>query len=220
MQSAGLDQTEIGDQRALHLQILDAADEVGERWVEFLDHRRVRAMVGLGDHDVHLEPFQRAAEAHDCDRIGRRFLRGGEQMDVFQQIVGDFVDMRQHAGQVGERGLYQRDRVFHGEASGFALQCQDGIPLLLLQSRHAAQRVLQILFQRFDGCLHGELLFARPGIELLGRDDLAVPQRRHGEAGGRAQEWRCFVPAPSHSARRKQSGPLAWIACSAAPRCF
>ena len=42
MQSAGLDQAEVGDQRALHLQILDAANEVGQRWVEFLDDRRAR----------------------------------------------------------------------------------------------------------------------------------------------------------------------------------
>jgi len=52
-------QAENCDERALHLQILNAST-VGESRIEFLDHRRVGVRCSCVHHDVDFVPFQRS----------------------------------------------------------------------------------------------------------------------------------------------------------------
>ena len=47
MQAARLDQPEIGHQRALHREMLDAADQVAQRRMHLLDHRRAGLAIAV-----------------------------------------------------------------------------------------------------------------------------------------------------------------------------
>ena len=220
MQRAGLDQAEIGDQRALHLQILDAAEQVAERRVQFLDHRRGRGPAWRDQH-VDLVAVERAAEAHGGQR---RFRRGRrrlhEQRQVLQQVgarwrrcVRRTVGRSANAAFTSSNGCAMANCAVSRSSARTASRCS-------FSRRGMARSVSSRSFSSsWIASRTALLLRFRPGVELCRRHHLAVARRRHGEADRRAQDGdavclRLFVE------RGEGLSFFSWIDCSMAPRRF
>ncbi len=192
MQRAGLDQQEIGDQRAHLGDVLDPADEVAVRGIELLHDRRSGGRpIAVGDHDVdHV-----AAEAGVVGGIQRPLddgvllLAGAEKEgDVVDQVAAGGAHVVASRGHVGEGGQQIAERLVDGMLGDVLVElAQLGAPVLVGLGQ-ALQDHGQLLLQRLDLGLHVLAHGLGKRIEDLGLDDLALVHGGHGEAGRRAQD--------------------------------
>ena len=111
--------------------------------------------------------------------------------------------MRDDARNVCELGLGFVDDLRHGEHRRLAIERADLVAALLLPLRELADDVFEIFFQGSNGVLRGLTFGFRPGIELVGRHDLAVARRDQGKAHRGAQD-RDVLPGSLVAQRRKR----------------
>ena len=106
MEGAGLDQPEVGDERAVRRDVLDAADQVAERRVELLDDRRARPSLVLRDEDVDFVAVEADRPAPDPPPRLRppRFLATNSG-DIFDQVGAHRLQMLGDARQSANSAL-------------------------------------------------------------------------------------------------------------------
>ena len=197
MQHAGLDQREVGEQRAHHGDLLHAAHQVEIGRVALVDDRRSGRAAGI---DQHVDPIAaqrgRLARGVGDGQVGRgrcafRGLLLAGLQEVAQVVADALLHRREigrHVGQVLVLGQQVVDQVVDHHGGDLVVEVAQAAAELALPARHLQQHLLQLPLQRLDLVLEALLLFRGQLLELLGGDDLAVLQRGEAEAGGRLQQ--------------------------------
>jgi hypothetical protein len=137
-------------------------------------HRDVRAQRQLG-------------QAHRGQHriVAALALLRREELDVFQKVGVNGVDMRQDPGQVGELLADVLERLRDGRFRGLSFQGADRVAMFLFQSGGGAEGVFQILLQDRDRVLRCLLLGFRPGVEFFRRRRTDGPVSMVRACGGR-----------------------------------
>jgi hypothetical protein len=186
MQRPGLDEAEIRQQRTVQGEILNAADQVAKRRVQFFDWNRLVAV--LSDEDIDLVTVERTSGS-DFARLAAVILAlEDEHGEVLDQIGANRLDVLHHPRKALEGVLGVLDQLVDRILRRVAAELTRFIAPLRLPSWDLANNMLELLLQGLDDSLHFAALGFRPLAKLIGRDHLAVLGRRQRKAERRPQD--------------------------------
>src|SRR5450759_3245509 len=187
MDRPGLDQAKVRQQRAVQGDILDAADQVAKRRMQFFNDRSPLVAV-LSDENIDLVAVEWAAGSNFARLAAVILALEDEHGEVFNQIGANHLDMLHYPRKVfeGVLGVLNQlvDRVFRR----IAAELTRFLAPLRLPSLDLANNMLKLLLQRLDEGLYFTALGFRPLAEFVGRDHLVVLGRRQRKAERRPQD--------------------------------
>ena len=162
MERAGLQEVEVGEQRAEPGLVLGATDQGLVRRVVLVDHGGPRVR-GVSDEHVDLvaaevRPLRLAVQEPEDGvlALGRGLE---ERFPVFHEVLLDRREPRGHA--VGGEGAELFEKVADGPPGHVLVQGPDGLSMFALPDRRLPRRVLELLAQLLDRP-------PDPGLILLG----------------------------------------------------
>ena len=98
------------------------------------------------------------------------------------------------ARKIGESGRDFLDQVIDGELGGFPIERAHVVAPLLVPLRRLTDDMFELALEGLDVGLRLPTLRLRPGVEFVGRDDLAVLRGRQCEADRGAQQQDRLLP--------------------------
>ena len=167
VQGARLDQPEVGRQGALASDVLDAADQVCERRMQFLYDGRP-LFFALRDQQVHLVAVEGGNHHRAALMVRPVALLRHEKADILYQIGPHALQMVEHSRKLNERPLDLLDQVADGVLRGFLPELAKLCAALLVPSRNGLQNRLQILLQDLNHLVHAVALVLRQRVEDVG----------------------------------------------------
>jgi hypothetical protein len=174
---------------------LDPADEVQVRGVALVDDRGAGGAARV-DEDVDLVAAQ---GGHPPERVGDRQVGGRTLLGLLlagleevREVLGDAPPYGVEIGRDSGKSLVLREQVveqvLHDQPGDLLVELAQAGRELPLPARRLQGHLLQLFLQRVHLVPETLLLLLGQLLELLGRQDLAVPQRGEAEPGGRAQQ--------------------------------
>ena len=187
MHRPGLDEAEIRQQRTVQGDILNAADQIAKRRVQFFNDRN-RLVAVLSDEDIDLVAVE-GTSGSDFARFAAVILAlEDEHGEVFDQIGANRLDVLHHPRKVLEGVLGVLDQLVDRVFRRVAAELTRFIAPLRLPSRDLANNMLELFLQGLDDGLYFAALGFGPLAEFIGRDHLAVLGRRQRKAERRPQD--------------------------------
>ena len=189
VQRPGSDQRVVRGQRPHPGDVLDPADQRGQRGVVLVDdgrallaspvHQHVDAVGDPGVFIIYTEWY----------RKWERARRGGQEaVGVGDDVVADLVEPGDDVGEVGHAVGQVGEQVPHGEAGDLAVEVAELLAELLLPARDLLHGALHLVVDGAHVGLQGRLGLCVELREGVGRDDLAVADRGQRDPGRRADE--------------------------------
>ena len=195
MQRAGLDQVEVGGQRAELSLVLDPSHQVGmRRMVLDYDGRGIGLAV-IDDHVGLVAPERRRTRKRATERRRRAALGGigldrHEVLGVLDDVLLDLIEVFENLRLSGPAVAQPVHQMTDGEARHLLIERANLLSQLTLPLGHLLEQRLQLVFELGEGGLDLLLVLLWPLPEDLRAHHLAALDRREGEAHGGADQRR------------------------------